>query len=395
MPPSRLAACLASFAIAASAVEPPPRPHFVSSRDVVISFDARGDVQRVELWVSQDAGRSWRRAETTRWDRASLLYHAPADGRYELYLRLIGPQPMPAPTPGTVGHQSLVVDTVPPIVQIRSAAAVRDPPGIELDLIIIEEHLRPGAVRLLYRTASDNPWKDSGLHPSGSGTVRLPLPAEANERLDLRLIVTDAAGNRAFDDWRGLDVSAARAARPASQPAPAPPAAQASAPQKPAPPDPQIQARIDQLRERAGQQLALARYDQARRLLSQALELAPDDPGLLAALGTVWLRSGQRDKAEEILSQALAHGRPPEALEGLALIAALRHDWPTARQRLRELLELQPRSALVWLRLGDIEHRMGRKAAARDAWQRARTLAREKALKKRAEERLRLLAGVR
>ena len=166
---------------------------------------------------------------------------------------------MPEPTPGTVGHQSLVVDTVPPIVQIRSAAAVRDPPGIELDLIIIEEHLRPGAVRLLYRTASDKPWQDSGLHPSGSGLVRLPLPADAKERLDLRLIVTDAAGNRAIDDWPGLDVSALRLPKPATQPAPAAPAAQVSSPQKPASQDPQTRARIDQLRQRAEQQLALAR----------------------------------------------------------------------------------------------------------------------------------------
>lgn len=395
MPSPRVVACImiASIAVAACAADAAPRPQFVNTRDVVVSFDARGLVRRVELWVSRDAGRSWQRVQAPRWDRSSLLYSAPGDGRYELYLRLIGPQPMPEPTSGAVPHQSLVVDTVPPIVQIRSATVTTDPPGVALDLIVIEEHLRSRAIRLLYRTAADKPWRDTGLRPAGSGPLHLPLPADATSRLDLRLIVTDAAGNRGMDQRLGLNVSTARIPPPASQPAADQGVTKPSRRPQPARTDPQTQARIDRLRKRAERQLALARYAEARRLLQQALALKPDDAGLLTALGMAWLRSGERDKAEELLKQALAQQPQPRALEGLALIAALRHDWPTARSRLEALLKLEPDSALLWLRLGDIEHRMGRRDAARDAWQRAESLAREDELRQRAGQRLRLLVS--
>jgi tetratricopeptide (TPR) repeat protein len=84
----------------------------------------------------------------------------------------------------------------------------------------------------------------------------------------------------------------------------------------------------------------LARYNDSDPRFQSALDLAPDHPG---------------------------------AIEGLALVAATQKRYPQAREHLRHLLRLRPESGSVWLRVGDIEHRLGNEAEALDAWERVLT----------------------
>lgn len=376
---------------------PPDELLFVNTQDVVISFDARGVVEGVELWVSRDAGRSWQRQDAPRWGRSSLLFSAPGEGRYDLYVRLIGPQPMPRPGRGTAPHRSLVIDTTPPIVQIRAVgpAPSGQPATLRIDCIVIEEHLRTGGIRLLYRTDATQPWRDTGLRPAAGGTLLWRPPQALGDHCDLRLIVTDAAGNRGSDLRTGVPI-------PHEQPGPQPAASQPARrpPQRPAPSqagrDAEADAadpRIERLRRRARERIEAARYEQALALLKRARSLDPDDPETLATLGTLWLRMGKRDQARPLFERALRQQPDStQALEGLALIAALQHDYPQARRHLLRLLEIKPDAAEMWLRLGDIEHRLGRRDAADRAWQRAAALAHESDIADRARRRLQLLA---
>ncbi len=371
---------------------------FVNTQDVVISFDARGLVEGVELWVSRDGGRSWQRQDAPRWGRSSLLFSAPGEGRYDLYIRLIGPQPMPRPLRGTTPHRSLVIDTTAPIVQIRSVEPARSgqPALLRIDCIVIEEHLRPGGIRLLYRADATQPWRDTGLRPAAGGTLFWQLPPTLDDHCDLRLIVTDAAGNRSSDQRAGVPIHQPRpgpripASQPDRRPSPKDPApAHAQRAAKAGPDDP----RIERLLRRARERIEAARYEQALALLNRARSLAPDDPVALATLGTLWLRMGKREQARTLFEQVLK--RQPDstqALEGLALIAALRHDYPQARRHLLRLLEIEPEAAETWLRLGDIEHRLGRRGAADRAWRRAAALAHGTDVADRARRRLQLLA---
>ena len=145
-----------------------PAPTFVRSSRIVVSpqVDAGTPVERIELWSSRDGRRSWRLATTTT-DSRRVEYEAPEDGRYELYLRLINEAgaSADAPTAGAAPTASVIVDTIPPLLQLHEARAALDDAGetvLSLRLSIFDENLGPAGLRLFFRAAGTATWHDGG-----------------------------------------------------------------------------------------------------------------------------------------------------------------------------------------------------------------------------------------
>ncbi len=135
---------------------------------------------------------------------------------------------------------------------------------------------------------------------------------------------------------------------------------------------------------RAVDEIRGQRYDEARRLLVEALAMVPDDPDGVYNLALVDLRQGREDAAlagfERVLS--LERGNPEgvtrelknQALNNAAVIYYSRGDFTDAESALAEAVNQKPDDANAWFNLGLTRQKLGRSAEAYDALKRARLI---------------------
>ncbi len=383
-------------AIQMTALAAPPR--YVATRELALDWLAAegAPVTTAELWVSTDGGRSWQAAASA--NAGSVLrYAAAGDGRYDFYivLRNSAGSSSPPPAPGTRPLISAIVDTTPPLLQIHGLAEPEPSAGegaaVALRATLIEENLSERPLRVFYR--SGELWQDGGPAVwDGSKLVWQPPPG-APAPIQLRVVASDLAGNQSAAEFNcprppangpPPEEPSARA-----QPAPATvmpvvvpalardPAdvvlAGAAAPAANQPPAtaPAVAPDTAHLRKLAARFINSGQYDLAAARLEEAASAGPPDAELLTELGGALYRGGRFEDARARFEEALA-ASPDHvgALEGLALVALTQKRYPLVREHLLHLQRLRPESGRLWLRSGDVEHRLGNLAAARAAWQR-------------------------
>jgi TolA-binding protein len=379
---------------------------YVASRLVVLSYQTAepAAVQTAELWVSTDCGRHWTQASAAGPGATAVSFTAPSDGWYSFHFVLRNKSGASAehPASGLEPHATVVVDTVTPTLQLHDAHVsttddARRTLGIQLSLI--DENLGDGGMRLFHRTSSSATWCDGGPVAVDAGSISWEIPQNVGSEIDVRLVATDLAGNRASEEILGVStMTVGPTSQPASPPADrstrdrvAPstveplvvrpvqppvvdPVAQVETHDRSAPPPPQPSPaesnELQHLRRLAERHMAEGRHALAAARLEDALNIAPDDVDLLVAHGGVLYRTGRHAEAKERFQSTLKT-RPdhPGAIEGLALVAVTQRRYPEARAHLRHLLDLNPESAKTWLRYGDIEHKLGNRDEALKAWQ--------------------------
>jgi len=390
---------------------------YVATREVLLAYATANPapVEQVDLWVTRDGGKTWSREPGRPCGRQTLAFQAPADGWYGFYLVLHNSAGVSAdpPAAGTEPHSMAIVDTVAPVLQLHRGS---EPPRIvagcpfSLRLSLIDEHLGPRPLRAFTRTHGEETWVDGGWADLDGPELTWSAPADLAGPVDLRIVATDLAGNRALDDLLDVPVEAPPpppgAEPPTETPTPAPPtescptsagSAPAETPENLNPASarrryaPGEFDKLNELRNLSDKLGATGNYAQAAEALRQAVEMWPDDPDLLASLAEAVYSDGRHDEAEHWFSTAIAadpdHFR---ALEGLALVAATKRRYPQAAAHLEHLLRLQPNSAQIWLRYGDVEHKLGEKSRALEAWERVISLRdADPAVRQSAERRLR------
>lgn len=378
-------------------------PRYVASRDVFVEYDAANGapVSKAELWVTADAGRTWQKAEAVRCGEHALRYSAPADGQYGFYMVLYnaaGPSADP-PSPGSSPAATTIVDTVAPLLQIHETEVQRTDGGaasVVMKASLIEENLAPAGVRVFYRTTGQT-WIDGGLATLGDRRIVWKPPVSAEPHADVRVVVTDLAGNRSVADVLSLTIPPPPPIAPehdsaSTKPAGAPVALASDeqaadtelTPTLSRPPDAQRLCNL------ADQFMAEGRYSLAAARFEDAVGFAPHDADLLTQLGSALYRSGRQDEAGSRFREALAtNADHAGALEGLALVAVSQKQYAQARETMQHLQRLEPTSGSVWLRSGDIEHRLGNAAQALEAWRRVLAVApADKDLRAKAQRRL-------
>lgn len=405
----------------AAAVAAPPR--YVSSRDIALEYQPTNAaaVATAYVWVSADAGRTWQPADVVREGERTVHYAAPSDGKYDFYivLRNAAGASAPDPQPGSTPDITVVVDTTPPLFQVHAAAVEPDDngrPAVVMQATLVEENLSETAVRVFYRTAPGE-WLDGGPAQVGSGRIVWSPPASVSAVIDLRAIAADRAGNRTSSDAHGVRIrpsapptaeqtatSQPASFAPTSRTSPveppkvapvAPVAALSNSPTSaPAPLSPTDALDLENLRTLAARFMREGRHSLAAARLQDAVALSPNDPDLQAALGDALYRTGRYDDAEARFQSALATlPNHVPAIEGLALVAATQKRYSQAREQMLHLQQLQPDSGSVWLRSGDIEHRLGNTTQAIAAWQRVlKTADVDRELREKAQRRLEYFA---
>lgn len=415
---------LAASAAAGDAFDRPPPLCYVNSHTVVLNVEAAegAAVQRTDVWISSDEGRHWRPIDSALSGGASVRFDVPRDGRYGCYVVLenrAGRSASP-PRDGAEPHCFVLVDTEPPTLQLHSAERISregEPVRVRVRLTLLEENLAESGARFFFRLSESDAWRDGGVLTRSGDTALWEAPPDAVGEVDLRVVVTDLAGNRAADQLDRVPVGNIRrsadppASRPAATASAAPAtsagaaASQAAAPRL-SPPWPETDPfdraadrpsleEVQRLRARAMEHLADGEMSLGIARLEDALSLAGDDADVLADVGQALIRARRPQEAAQRFRDALL--RVPEhaaSIEGLALVAVSEKRYPEAREQLLRLSKLQPDAAALWLRLGDVEHQLGNRGEARRAWQKCEALSgADAALREKAGRRLRSFAG--
>lgn len=388
----------------------PEMQRFLPSREIVLDLTPHEDVpvDSIELWVSQDSGRSWSQVDNLHREGMTVRYRVGEDGEHFLYpiLRNAAGASAPAPGPGTAPTVVVHVDTQPPLLQLHDAEVdTTDPeaPVVLLMATLVEENLSPEGLRAFYRNLASDNWVDGGPMCLSESSMAWTVPADAGVVVDLRVVATDRAGNRSASELSGISIPWPTESEPAAEDADASddhpllggmePVAPVEI--EPIAPTTSRQTReerdqnLEHLRTLAGRFMSEGRWALAAARYRDALELSPDDADLLVDLGSAEYRLGRYDDATGRFRAALdALPNHIGALEGLALVAATQKRYPQAREHLQHLLELVPDSGANWLRYGDIQHRLGNTPRALDAWQRVLRLNGDADLQNKAQRRI-------
>lgn len=400
--------CGVSLALAASA---PAGDAYVRDPHVTLAANTSNDaaVTSARIWLSPDRGASWRALLDARHEDGFVHFQLPAAGRWGVYVVLeneLG-QSAPKAQPGMKPHAYVVFDPNPPTVQVRdvrvhetSVAGVLTP-TFDFELTVVDEHLADDAIRVWFRENAAQVWRDGGMLLLSGDRGRWTLPDLTLEQVDLLVSATDLAGNRSVDQRTGIPLRVP-APSGAQQPAADSPAAHGPTATETAdslmaeesePPLASIDA-LRSLHARARRHAELGQLPLAVARLREAFALAPGDWDTRLAYAEALTRTRDYETAGGILRPAVEE-RPDDAraLEALAAVAVGAGDYFEARTHLHRLTELSPGTAAAWLRLGDVELKLGNARPATLAWTRAaEAKSADEALREKARRRLEYFA---
>lgn len=169
--------------------------------DYELEETGRWGVAKVELWGTDNGGRSWRRFAVDSDRQSPIHVTAPGEGEFgfRLVVESVGGLQAPTPRPGDAPEALIGVDLQKPIVALRGA---RQGEGYFADQLIIEwrandEHLADRPIDLFYSNRETGPWIPVATNLPNSGRHTWRLQRHLPRRMHLRLEARDNAGNTA------------------------------------------------------------------------------------------------------------------------------------------------------------------------------------------------------
>lgn len=175
---------------------------FINSQHVDLNYEVSkvgpSGVGAVELWSTEDNGRSWRRFAEDADLRPPFAADLPAEGVYGFTLIVrskagLGKQ---APMPGDAPELRLEVDTTPPVAQLYAPEA--DPRHREMLVLLWnagDRNLSTNPITLQWSERPGGTWETIAADLPNSGRYTWQMPANLPYRVYLRLEVRDLAGN--------------------------------------------------------------------------------------------------------------------------------------------------------------------------------------------------------
>jgi hypothetical protein len=176
----------------------------------------------VELWITQDGGRTWiRRGDDP--DRVSPIdVDLGGEGTYGLCLVArsasgLGDQP---PAPGDPPQSWVEVDSTPPAVQLQPPQVGT---GINSGKVAIawrasDLHLAPKSVRLSWRPdQADAPWQTIADAQESAGQFVWPVPPTVPQRFHLKVEAVDSVGHQGSAETTDMGPITVDRSRPRSR----------------------------------------------------------------------------------------------------------------------------------------------------------------------------------
>ena len=180
-----------------------PRPRMVNSRTFYLEYDAASVgasiISAVELWSTQDGGRSWERLTQDDDNRSPLLVKVDREGIYGLKVVATGGGGSGGqrPRPGELPQLVVNVDLTKPTARITAS---RQGAGAKSGNLIIcwkadDKQLAARPVSLLLSERPAGPWTPIASGLENTGRYDWAIDDRAPQAVYLRLEVRDEAGN--------------------------------------------------------------------------------------------------------------------------------------------------------------------------------------------------------
>ncbi len=156
-------------------------------------------IRAVELWGTEDQGRTWRRFAVDDDTRSPLLVQVDREGLYGFRLVIwdVSGRATPQPRPGAAPEVWVGVDLTPPHARLTGAQLDQSSPTPHL-LVTWEADdwsLAPGPVSLFFSPHPGGPWEPIVREYDNTGRFLWPIDRPLPERVFLRIEVRDQAGN--------------------------------------------------------------------------------------------------------------------------------------------------------------------------------------------------------
>lgn len=173
--------------------------------DYDISGVAAEDLAKVELWITEDQGQTWRAHGIDPDLTSPFLVEVDRDGsfgfRLLIYDRSGNATP---PLPGEAPDLRVGVDHTAPIAKLESARLVNPSVNVDVDqspgqLEIVwsatDEFLTEQPIQLSYSNSPNHSWIPISPPLANTGRFDWAMPRDVPARIYLRMEVTDRAGN--------------------------------------------------------------------------------------------------------------------------------------------------------------------------------------------------------
>ncbi len=372
----------------------PQSVRFVRAPGVKIDFElwaGRGSLTSVDLWITDDRSVTWKHAEIGTITKPPVIWTAPRDGLYGLYLIVSNSAgaSSPPPTPGTAPQQWVAVDSRPP--RITKISATRDPNfelnrRVDIRWTTDDDHLIDRPISIYFRPSDDALFAPIAKSLPNNGSFAWTVPNELDGRIVIKIEATDRCGQTGEALMSSIDMPAsARSSTTLAQAAPAksehraaanssalsdfldPPAAAVIPPTAP---DPAAEpADAESKRKRGDWHRARGEWQLAEERYREAIQLDPASVPARRGLAAVLFRSKKYDDADAAYGWLLSTDADDiDSLRGRAMVQVSQRRYASASQTMQRLLQLRPEDAEIWLASGDVAMLMGDRAVARRAW---------------------------
>lgn len=179
-----------------------PTVQMLNTRRCVLSYAFDGVpqelVQRVEVFVTRDEGRTWVNLGEDPDKRSPVELYLPEDGTFGFVVLVsTARQPAAPPAASEAPDWWVEIDTTAPEVRLESVMpGVGEEAGlISLRWTVRDKNLKPDAVELSWSNSPEGPWLPIAKGLRAEGQYRWPVPREAGNRTFLKLESSDMAGN--------------------------------------------------------------------------------------------------------------------------------------------------------------------------------------------------------
>ena len=391
---------LALGAVELPAVTPPPDHQIAIARSKEFELhykinEAAYPLEAVEVWFTQDSGRSWQLFGLDGDTRSPARFRADAEGLYGFYIiaKNGAGASDKSPDDQTTPQQWAFVDYTVPLVQLHDAVPAPDfaESGVlTLRWSVIDANVGARGLALSFRRADLETWSPIARGISNTGSYDWSIPNDITSPVVIKLTVRDRGGHVvekqsdpiSFDQIGSPhDVLTAGSNRRAKVGAGGPesvhfkPVARrddAVALKKPARFD---KDKANELYQLGSWYRVRGEHDLAAQKMREALALTPDSMEGLLDLAGILYANGQYGHAIQAYQNMLArYPDHSEALDGLALSHAARKEYGAAARCLKTLLNRDESNARAWLELGDISLMTGDRPSATTYWQKAATI---------------------
>ncbi|HVK09405.1 MAG TPA: hypothetical protein VM597_11575, partial [Gemmataceae bacterium] len=194
---------LAAATIAVGQLPSDGRASYARDPDIRLKFEVQADkpADRVELYFTYEGG-AWQRYDSVRnGQRKEFIFKADRDGQYEFATMTIyrdGSSDPPSKAQLTAQKRTIVDRTRPKILSLRSTVNADGSPGIEWD--VSDEHLKPKGIELMYKWPDGTRFEPIDVGVPFSARDHRHWQLRPNERMQVKLVATDWAGNRTESD---------------------------------------------------------------------------------------------------------------------------------------------------------------------------------------------------